>query len=234
MSINKRRRAIRVIFLFAALARANIAAAHEMPEIFSATRVEADIGKTGDTTVASWDVDGWIGSDLNRLAWKIEGDAQKGNAEENDVTDAEAQLLYSRYVAPFWDFQIGARHDSEPLSHNYFTLGLRGLAPYGFDVDIAAFVRDDGKLFVRTRGEYELLFTNRLIVSPYIFADWAASGSTRDDIKGGLYSLEAGIKARYEFARTFAPYIEIARIEHPGTSGDENYSIARLGLRLLF
>lgn len=207
--------------------------AHEMPEFFQATHLEADVGKTGDETIGSWDFDGWMGSDLNRLAWKTEGEIK-----DSDVEDAEAQLLYSRYVAPFWDFQIGMRHDFEPRARNYFSIGMRGLAPYGFDIDVAAFVRSDGKLFARTDVEYELLFTNRLIVSPYAFADWAASSSEEDDIKGGLYSLEFGVNARYEFARTFAPYIEIARIEHPGADdhedSDENYTIARLGLRLLF
>lgn len=218
-----------------ALCCAHSVDAHEMPDFFSATHVEADVGKTGDRTMASWDLDGWMGSDMHRLAWKTEGEI-----EENNVDEAEAQLLYSRYIAPFWDFQIGLRHDFKPQSHNYFSIGMHGLAPYGFDIDIAAFVRNDGKLFARTDVEYELLITNRLIVSPYAFADWAASGNEEDGIKGGLYSLEAGISARYEFARTFAPYIEIARVEHPGADADdhatldENYTITRLGLRLLF
>lgn len=210
-----------------------LANAHEMPEFFSATRVEADIGKHGDKTIAGWDIDGWMGSDLNRLAWKTEGEI-----EENDIEEAEAQLLYSRYVAPFWDFQIGVRHDFNPNAENYFAVGMHGLAPYGFDIDVFAFVRSDGKIFARTDAEYELLFTNRFIVSPYVFADWAASSSEDDDIKGGLYALEVGVNARYEFARTFAPYIEFARIEHPGADDhegdDESYAIARLGLKLLF
>lgn len=213
--------------------------AHEMPDFFQATRLEADVGKTGDETIASWDFDGWMGSDFNRLAWKTEGEIK-----DDDVDEAEAQLLYSRYVAPFWDFQIGLRHDFKPDSNNYLAIGMRGLAPYGFDIDVAAFVRSDGKLFARTDIEYELLITNRFIVSPYANADWAASSSADDDIKGGLYSLEYGINARYEFSRQFAPYIEVARIEHPGSdshagseaheSSDENYTIARLGVRLLF
>lgn len=220
---------LRAGIYLSALTVASSVAAHEMPSIFSATRIEADAGRTGDQTIASWHADGWIGSDINRFAWKSEGDIDAG-----DVTDAEAQALYSRYVAPFWDLQLGLRHDFDPSSQNYAALGMRGLAPYGFDVDVAAYVRSDGKLFARTRAEYELLITNRFIVSPYVFGDWAATGDADNAIKGGLYSLEAGIKARYEFARTFAPYVEAARIEHPGAGADENYSIVRLGVRLLF
>lgn len=204
-----------------------VVSAHEMPDFFSATRAEIDTGKTGDQIISSWDVEGWMGSDTNRLAWKTEGEVEDG-----DTHDAEAQALYSRYVAPFWDFQIGVRRDFEPRSHNYLAIGMRGLAPYGFDIDIAAFVRSDGKLFARTDLEYDLLITNRFIVSPYVFADWAASGSEADEIKGGLYTIETGINARYEFARTFAPYVEIARSENRGA--EENYTIARLGVRLLF
>ncbi|MFT3930217.1 MAG: copper resistance protein B [Spongiibacteraceae bacterium] len=227
MSIINRSDCARITVFALALIAAPLVSAHEMPEFFSATRVEADVGKTGDQTIASWDIDGWMGSDLNRFAWKTEGDVEDG-----DTHDAEIQALYSRYIAPFWDFQIGVRHDVDPQSHNYATVGIRGLAPYGFDIDIAAFVRNDGKLFARTDVEYELLITNRFIVSPYVNADWATSSSEKDEIKGGLYSLEAGLNARYEFARTFAPYIEIARNENYGA--DENYTIARLGVRLLF
>lgn len=207
------------------------AAAHEMPELFAATRIETDSGKAGDERIDSWDANGWVGSDFNRLAWKTEGEVEAG-----DVHDAEAQLLYSRYVAPFWDFQIGLRHDFEPASRNYLAIGMQGLAPYGFEIDIAAFVRSDGKLFMRTDFEYELLMTNRFIVSPFVLADWAATGSERDAIKGGLYSLEAGLNARYEFSRSVAPYVEVARVEQPGASADEdaNYTIARAGIRLLF
>jgi copper resistance protein B len=79
-----------------------------------------------------------------------------------------------------------------------------------------------------------LLITNRFIVEPYAFGDWATASDRNDEIKGGLYSLETGLKARYEFARTFAPYVEIARVEHPAADTDENYTIARLGVRLLF
>ncbi len=209
--------------------------AHEMPEFFSATRVDAAVGNTGDQTMTSWDIDGWMGSDLNRLAYKTEGEIENG-----DIHDAEAQALYSRYVAPFWDFQIGVRHDFEPRARNYLAIGMHGLAPYGFEVEIAAFVRSDGRLFARTDFEYELLITNRLIVSPYVFADWAATGSAEDNIERGLHSLEAGLNARYEFARTFAPYIEIARVENRRSdnenvdASDDDYTIARLGLRLLF
>jgi len=221
--------ATQIAFSLPAFVFSHFATAHEMPEIFSATRIEADVGRTDDRTLQSWRADGWVGSDYDRLAWKTEGDVEKG-----DVTDAEAQLLYSHYVAPFWDFQTGLRHDFEPISHNYFVIGMRGLAPYGFDVDVAAFVREDGKLFARTRGEYDLLITNRFIVRPYLFGDWAATGSENDEIKGGLYSLEAGINVRYEFARSFAPYIEVARVEHPGSASSESYTIGRLGVRLLF
>lgn len=230
MNIIERKNKVRAGLCLIALSFAHTGAAHEMPEFFTATRIELDAGKTGDSTTRSWDADGWMGSDFNRLAWKTEGDVADGETHE-----AEAQLLYSRYVAPFWDFQIGARHDFEPSAHNYLAIGMRGLAPYGFEIDIAAFVRSDGKLFARTDFEYDLLITNRLIASPFLFADWAASGERdEDDIKGGLYALEAGLNVRYEFARTFAPYVEVARSVNPGTNDEGDYTITRVGVRLLF
>ncbi|WP_141678821.1 copper resistance protein B, partial [Acinetobacter baumannii] len=88
---------------------------------------------------------------------------------------AELQLLYGRYIAPFWDAQIGVRLDDRPERRNYLTLGVRGLAPYAFDVDLKLFVRDDNKVFARTRFENVFLITNRFIVTPSLGLEWSAS-----------------------------------------------------------
>ena len=41
-----------------------------------------------------------------------------------------------------------------------------GLAPYWFEIDAAAFISEDGDASARLEAEYELRFTQRLILQP--------------------------------------------------------------------
>ena len=110
--------------LAAALATlASPASAMEDDGIFQATRVEVDAGRSDSKSIAAWRADGWIGTDYNRFAWRAEGSRRDGRLE-----DAEVQALYSRYVAPFWDLQLGLRRELKPQARNYGVIGVRGLA----------------------------------------------------------------------------------------------------------
>jgi uncharacterized protein involved in copper resistance len=48
---------------------------------------------------------GWIGQDLKKIWFKTEVERAEGETEE-----AELQVLYSKAVSTFWDFQVGIRH----------------------------------------------------------------------------------------------------------------------------
>lgn len=204
------------------------ARAKEDDAIFQTTRIEVDAGRSDSKSVAAWRADGWIGTDYDRFAWRTEGVRRDGRLE-----DAEVQALYSRYVAPFWDLQFGLRRELKPRARNYGVIGVRGLAPYAFDVDLAAFVRSDGRLFARTRVEYDLLFTNRLIAKPFLGVDWAARSIPSDGIKAGATSSEWGVNLRYEITRAVAPYLEIGRQWRHGADGGVGANSVRAGLRLV-
>ncbi|MCR5882216.1 copper resistance protein B [Rhizobacter sp. J219] len=204
------------------------ARAMEDDAIFQTTRIEVDAGRSDSKSIAAWRADGWIGTDYNRFAWRVEGTRSDGRLE-----DAEVQGLYSRYVAPFWDLQLGLRRELKPAARNYAVIGARGLAPYAFDVDVAAFVRSDGRLFARTRVEYDLLFTNRLIAKPFIGIDWAARSIPSDSIKAGATSSEWGVNLRYEITRAVAPYVEIGRHWQRGPDAGAGLNSVRGGLRLV-
>lgn len=215
--------------LAAALATlAGPARAMEDNAIFQATRVEVDAGRSDSKSIAAWRADGWIGTDYNRFAWRTEGSRRDGRLE-----DAEVQALYSRYVAPFWDLQLGLRRELKPAARNYAVIGVRGLAPYAFDVDAAAFVRSDGHLFARTRVEYDMLLTNRFIAKPFVGIDWAARSIPSDSIKAGATSSEWGLNLRYEMTRAVAPYLEIGRQWQHRAGGGAGVNSVRAGLRLV-
>ena len=198
------RRAGGVLLLAAA---AFAAQAMEDESIHSYTLIEAGAGKVlGQSgSVQSLAVDGWVGGDFNRLWYQMDAERRGGRTEA-----VELQLLYGRYIVPFWDAQIGLRRDERPNRRSYLTLGVRGLAPYAFDVDLKLFVRDDGKVFARTRFENDFLLTNRFIVTPSLGLEWSAS-DVDATVRRGPYQADLGVRARCEFNRRVAPYLSRLR-----------------------
>ena len=208
------------------------AQAMEDESIYSFTRVEAGAGKVRGQpgSALSLGIDGWVGGDFNRLWYQLDAERRGGRTEA-----AELQLLYGRYIAQFWDAQIGLRRDERPDKRDYLALGVRGLAAYAFDVDLKLFVRDDGKVFARTRLANDFLLTNRFIVTPSVGAEWSASDIDAT-VRRGVYQADLGVQARYEFSRRIAPYLGLSRTFYPrAQSGGETASTQwRAGLRLLF
>jgi len=160
--------------------------------------------RAGDGAV-NWDADAWLGKDINKLWLKTEGVYAGGDTE-----DLEVQLLYSRAIASYWDLQLGWRGDPEPgPSRNWLAFGVRGLAPYFFDIDAAVFIGAGGRTAARLEVEYELLFTQRLILEPMLEVNLYGKADEASGIGSGLTGLELGLRLRYEIRREFAPYIGI-------------------------
>lgn len=147
----------------------------------------------------------WIGRDLNKLWLKTDVEQVDGETEE-----LELQALYSRALAPFWNIQGGVRHDfkTEP-GRSWAVIGVQGLAPYKFEVDVAAFIDEDGKAALRTSAEYEIMFTQRIVVTPEIEANFYAEDSLEYGEGSGLSDIQAGLRLRYHIRREFAPYVGI-------------------------
>ena len=158
----------------------------------------------------------WIGKDLNKLWIKLDSDY-----ESSDEYESEVQFLYSKAVAPYWDLQMGLRNDNSPDENDsYGVLGFQGLAPYYFETDVAAFIAEDGDLSARLSFEYELLFTQKLILSPELSLDLYAQDDSENGIGSGLSSSNLGLRLRYELTREFAPYIGISQDKLYGDSAD--------------
>ncbi len=161
-----------------------------------------DVG--GDNTL-SWDGQGWLGRDLRKIWFKTDGERTAGSTDE-----AELQFLYSKAIARYWDFQVGVRHDFEPSpSRSWAAIGFKGLAPYFFDIDAAAFIGESGRTALRFEAEYELLLTQRLILTADSEINLYGQNDPNVGVGAGLSDLEAGLRLRYEIRREFAPYIGI-------------------------
>jgi len=88
-------------------------------------------------------------------------------------------------------------------------LGLPGLAPYWFEIDATAYLGDKGKAALRLDVEYDLMFTQRLILQPQIELNLHSKSDPAHAIGSGLSQAAAGLRLRYEFTRQFAPYVGI-------------------------
>ena len=170
----------------------------------------------GDSHDYAWDADFWAGTDLNRLWIKTKGEAAAGGTDHGEL-----QILYSRAIAPFWNLQTGVRHEFEPKPEmNSAVLAVEGLAPYGFEVEAELLFADGGPTTLRIRTNYELLLTQRLILTPEAeLTAYSASDALRG-IGSGLGRLELGLRLRYEFRREFAPYIGLYWVSLHGQTGD--------------
>jgi copper resistance protein B len=150
-----------------------------------------------------WNGKAWIGTDLNRLWLRSEGERIDARTESADL-----EVLYGHSVATWWDVVAGVRHDFKPgASQDFAAIGLTGLAPYKFEVDATAYIGQSGQTAARVEVEYETLLTNRLILQPRVELNLFGQDDARRGIGSGLGTIEAGVRLRYEFTRRFAPYI---------------------------
>ncbi|MEJ2060677.1 MAG: copper resistance protein B [Gammaproteobacteria bacterium] len=172
---------------------------------FMLDRLEARDTEAG--TVTYWEGQAWIGSDINKLWLKTEGDVLDGKTEEADL-----EAYYSRAIAAFWDLQIGARHDfktGDKPARDWAGVGFKGLAPYRFDVDATAYVGDEERTAARLKAEYELFLTQRWVLMPEVEANFYGKPDPERGLGTGLSSLDLGLRLRYEIRREFSPYVGV-------------------------
>lgn len=207
-------------------------------QIFHSFTLTAGAGVNSDgDNQQNWDFDGWIGTDDNKLWLKSEGERLKNSLEK-----AEFSAYYSRNISTFWDAQIGLRYDTKPDSLGYLALGFEGLAPYFFETSAHLFVSEEGDVSARLHIENESLFTQRLILQPFLEINAQAQDVPEAHLSAGLTDAELGLQLRYEVTRTFAPYAEVkyarkfgdnaTHAEHHGESRGE--TVGTLGIRFLF
>ncbi len=163
----------------------------------------------------TWEAEAWIGKDINKLWLKTEGERVDGEIEELEV-----QALYSRAIDPYWDFQVGLRKDFQPESREWAVVGLKGLAPYYFETDVALFVGDKGRTALRIQSEYELMLTQKTALSPEIELNFHGKDDEAAGIGSGLSDVSVGLRLRHEFKREFAPYIGVEWTKKFGQTAD--------------
>ena len=149
-----------------------------------------------------WDSRTWIGSDRHRLLIRTEGEAVDGVLDT-----AEAQVLYSRALSPWWEAVAGVRFDARPQpSHTWFAIGVQGLAPQMIDVQATAYIGQSGHFAARLELEHDLHITQRTVFQPLVELSLSGKDDPDRGIGAGLSTGEVGFRVRYEFRRELAPY----------------------------
>jgi len=184
----------------------------------------------------AWDLNGWIGGDIDRLAFRSEGERIDGHTVE-----AELQLLWSHAIGPWWEAVAGARQDFKPgPAQTWAAFGVQGMPLFGLETEATAFIGEGGQTAARLMAEYDIRLSNRLILQPAAEANMFGRNDEERGAGAGFSDVRLGLRLRYEIRREFAPYIGVNWTRAYGNSADmlrevgDDASEARLvaGIRL--
>lgn len=150
-----------------------------------------------------FDFQAWYGTTFDRLVIKTEGDISDGKLTENST-----DILWGHAISAYWNTQVGIRADYYQAGKNrqWLALGVQGLAPYWFELDMTAYIGEQGSTALTFEAEYELLLTQKLIVQPRAELTLYGKSDLENGLGSGLSSSALGFRVRYEFTRQFAPY----------------------------
>jgi copper resistance protein B len=171
---------------------------------------------TAEGNAAAWDAEGWYGGDHDKVWLRSEGERVGGTTQ-----NARADLLWDHTFARWWSVQAGGRQDfGGGPGRTWAAIGVQGLAPYWFDTEATFYVGEQGRTAVRLKSEYELLFTQRLILQPEGEVNLYGKADPERRLGSGLSDLEIGLRLRYELRREFAPYIGVVWSRQFGGTAD--------------
>lgn len=191
-----------------------------------------------DGSALAWDISGWYGGDIDRLAFRSEGERTDGHTEE-----AELQLLWSHAIGPWWETVAGVRQDFKPGSpQTWAAFGVQGMPLFGLETEATAFLGEGGQSALRLEAEYDILLSQRWVLQPTAELNLYGRNDEARGVGSGLSDAGFGLRLRYEINRQFAPYIGVTWNRAYGNTADllrdedEDVSDTRLvaGIRFWF
>ncbi len=172
-----------------------------------------------DENRAVWNGDAFIGTDELKVRWIAKGEY---DTDASKLETLENQLVGQVPISEFFDAKAGVRLDSPKGADRWYgVLGIAGLAPQWFELDANLFLSETGDASARIDVEYELLLTNRLILTPSAEVDIAFSDDPEIGIGSGLSKGEIGIRLSYDVVdRVVSPYIGVVHEQKFGNTAD--------------
>ncbi len=181
----------------------------------------------------AWDIDAWLGGDIDRLWLRSEGERVDGRTDK-----AELQALWGHAISPWWDVVLGARQDFKPGSpQTWAALGIQGTPLYGLETEATAYLGENNQSALRLKAEYDLLLTNRLVLQPLAEANFYGKDDAEREVGSGLANTELGLRLRYHLRPEVAPYVGLTwNKSHGDTPAEEDDGEVRLvmGIRAWF
>jgi len=169
-----------------------------------------------DANGAAWDMQAWYGGDQNKIWFKADGERSDGRLHE-----LRTEALWNHAATAFWNTQLGVRHDfGAGPDHSWAAFGVQGMAPYWITIEASAYLGPNGRSAARFEAEYDLLLTQRLVLTPDLELNAYGRGDPARRIGAGLSNIEVGLRLRYEITRQFAPYIGIDLNRRVGGTAD--------------
>ena len=190
--------------LAAAMAAVSPAAAEQAFWGIQVEQLEARLTEASD--VLAWDFDALYGTDELKLVWRSE--AEYGT-EEKAFETLENQVRLQTPISRFFDAVAGFRADT-PDGPDQFSgvVGVHGLAPQWFEVDLDLFVSDKPSL--RFEAEYEGLITNRITLPPSLEVNLPFTDDHARDIGAFGPKIEVGARLSYDLIdRLVSPYVGV-------------------------
>lgn len=186
----------------------------------------------------------WIGGDYRRMFLRLQGEQ---STRRSGGLEFQGDVLYGRLITPFWSAVAGARVDtrlrsdvvpgdaSTPssdqrrtngrLTRGMLAIGVVGLAPGWFEVEPTLLVSDKGDVSLEVESSFDLLFTQRLIVQPWVEINAAVQAVPEIGVESGLNDVEIGARMRYEIRRKFAPYVGVSLLRRTGVTAATTHNL---------
>jgi copper resistance protein B len=172
----------------------------------SAVRVDRlEASRVDGETVMPFDIEAWFGQTYDRAVFKAEGDF-----EGSDLEKARTEVLWRHAVAPYWDTQLGVRHDSgEGPGRDWLAAGIEGLAPYRIELAVTGYVGESSRTALRLEATHPTLITQRVVIEPRFEASFYGRDDIERGIGSGLSEMALGLRLHYEIRRELSPYIGV-------------------------
>ena len=190
--------------IVSALLIARQASAESVVWGIQAEQFEYRVGEGSD--LYAWDARAFVGKDELKFVWRSEAEYA---VDADSFETLENQFRLQTPISSFFDAVAGVRFDTpKGPDRVHGVLGIHGLAPQWFEIDLDLFVSEYPSL--RFEVDYEALITNRLILTPSIEVDVPLNDDKEIGRGGFGPTLEVGARLSYDLIdRAVSPYIGV-------------------------
>ncbi len=166
-----------------------------------------DLGYQFEEDQVTFEVEGWYGTDSNRVRLRTEGSAQTKDDKE---IDSLTSLAYWKPLGIYWNGEAGVAYDTEN-DKSAVMAGIVGTAPYFVETDARAYVYTDGQVRLDLGTAYEWRLTQRWVVRPEVELTAFSKDDTDNGIAKGFNDFDAEVRLTYEtLNRQLAPYVGVS------------------------